>query len=102
MTATATLIQTGPIDGGFHDSGALFALSEPVTYVGVEYDQLIVSVLDEDIAGPASAIALPRNENGFAYDFETGLFYKDEGTLKTHEQVLNELGYELVPSSAEA
>ena len=102
MTATATLIQTGPIDGGFEASGALFALSKPVTYVGVEYDQLIVSVIDEDIAGPASAIALPRNENGFAYDFNEGLYFKHEGSLLTHEQVLNELGYELVPSSNEA
>lgn len=102
MTATATLIQTGPIDGGFHDSGALFALSEPVTYCGTDYDQLIVSVLGEDLDGPPSAIALPRNEDGFVYDFQAGLFYKNEGSLMTHEEVLKELGYELVPSSVEA
>lgn len=97
MTATATLIKYGPIDGGFSTAGALYALSEPVEYCGQEYTQLIVSAIDEDAMGPASTIALPYGKEGFAYDFETGLFAKWDEKL-SHKEALGVLGYELVPA----
>ena len=97
MTATATLTQYGPIDGGFGTGAGLYALSEPVEYCGQQYSQLIVSAIDADVTGPASTIALPYGAEGFAYDFETGLFAKWEEKL-SHKEALGVLGYELVPA----
>lgn len=97
MTATATLVKYGPIDGGFGTGGGLYELSEPVEYCGVEYSQLIVSAIDGDAYGPASTIALPYGAEGFAYDFSTGLFAKWDEKL-SHREALGVLGYELVPA----
>ena len=97
MTATATLIKFGPIDGGFGTTAALYELSEPVTYCGEDYVKLIVSAIDADATGPASTIALPYGREGFAYDFETGLFAKWDEKL-SHKEALGVLGYELVPA----
>lgn len=97
MKATATLVAYGPIDGGFGTGGALYQVSEPVEYCGQHYSQIIVSAIDADAYGPASTIALPYGEDGFAYDFSTGLFAKWDEKF-SHKKALAILGYELVPA----
>lgn len=94
MTATATLVQRGPINGGFNENAALYALSEPFLYEGSQFDHLIVSTIPADEYGPEDTIALVSTSDGQIFlggDFP----YEKEGEGGGHVEALNALGYTL-------
>lgn len=93
MTATATLVQRGPINGGFSEHAGLYSLSVPLDYEGSEYDHLVVSTIPADGQEPEDTIALPAFADGrviLGGDFA----YEREGA-GGHEAALEALGYTL-------
>lgn len=94
MTATATLVQQGPINGFFNEGAGLYALSKPFSYEGAEFDHLIVSTIPADEHGPEDTIALVANASGQVFlggDFP----YEREGSGGGHVEALEALGYSL-------
>lgn len=93
MTATATLVQRGPINGGFTENAGLYALSEPLAYEGSEFDHVVVSTIPADGRDPEDTIALAAFPDGrvvLGGDFP----YEREGA-GGHEAALEALGYTL-------
>lgn len=94
MTATATLVQQGPINGFFSENAGLYALSEPLTYEGSQFDHLVVSTIPADEHGPEDTIALVSDRDGrvvLGGDF----LYEREGEGGGHLEALEALGYTL-------
>lgn len=98
MTATATLVQQGPIKGMFTEKAALYELSQPHLYDGQLFDHLVISSIEEDHNGPWSTIAVVASPQGFVF-LGTHYPYTHEGPEPDghgHEAALAALGYELV------
>jgi hypothetical protein len=94
MTATATLVQRGPINGTFSEHAGLYALSVPYAYEGEVFDHLIVSTIPADEYGPEDTVALAAYPDGrvvLGGDFP----YELEGAGGGHAEALEALGYTL-------
>lgn len=104
MTATATLVQRGPINGMYSESAGLYRLSTPFTDNGHEFGHLLVSSIEADEFGPRDTLALVADERGYIYLGEE-FPYQYEGDLDDkhgHEAALAALGYTLVPAEVDA
>lgn len=94
MTATATLVQRGPINGAFSELAGLYALSEPFDYEGYPFDHVVVSTIPADGQEPEDTIALAAYPDGrvvLGGDFP----YEREGSGGGHAEALEALGYTL-------
>ena len=94
MTATATLVQRGPINGAFSEHAGLYALSEPFDYEGLQFDHLLVSTIPEEPGWPEDTIALAANADGQVV-LGSNFAYEMEGPGGGHVQALEALGYTL-------
>ena len=100
MTATATLLRRGPINGTFTEKAALYRLSEPYIDSGKGFDHLLVSSIEADEFGPRDTLALVANEQGYVFLGENFPYqYEGDSDEKHgHEAALAALGYTLVPN----